>query len=145
LALLEEDSFFIDRIVQGITEGITSRRRLILFTGVSDAKFTRLAGRAIIAKKIVMLNEPDRHGGVVFGLYGQQQTYERPALKHSKTAEAESFLRETLADGPVFSSEVDSKAMTRGLRRGVLKTARANLGIISVRDGSVGRWKVMLP
>ncbi|QDT54783.1 hypothetical protein Pan44_28210 [Caulifigura coniformis] len=144
MAQLEEDQFYIARLVEGVTQGITSRRRLALFTGVSDAKFTRLASRAIIARKIVMLNEPDRHGGVVFGLYGQQeQTTElSPA---TQTEKAEAFLREVLADGPLPSVVVEEMAMTRGFRRGVLKSARALVGVQAVRDGEVGRWKMRLP
>jgi len=93
-----------------------------------------------------MLNTTDRHGGVVFGLYGQQEpTTERPALEQTKTARAEEFLREVLAVGPVPSSEIERMAGTRGFRAGVLKTARANLGVVAVRDGSIRAWKVQLP
>ncbi len=142
----EEDEFHLARIVEGITAGITTRRRLVLYTGVSDAKFTRLAGRAIIGRKIFMLNAPDRHGGVLFGLYGQPEPVARcQGQDQSRIAQAEAFLREVLADGPVLSSEVERIALTRGLRRGVLKAARANLGVVAVKDGSISRWKVHLP
>jgi len=145
LAQKEDDAFFIARLVEGVTNGINGRR-LVFHTGVGEAKFRRLAGRAIVAKKIVMLEQTDRHGGVQFALYGQQEPATRtPTQDYSKTGQAEQFLREILAGGPVLSSDVDNMALARGLRRGVLKIARANLGIVSVRDGSVGRWKVRLP
>jgi len=121
-----------------LRRGITSRRRLVLFTGVSDAKFTRLAGRVIIARKIVMLNEPDRHGGVVFGLYGQQKPT-TAVTELTQTTKAEAFLLEILAKGPLPTAVVEEMARTRGLRRGVLKSARAKLGVEAVRDGEIER------
>lgn len=66
--------------------------------------------------------------------------------QQTKINEAEDFLREQLADGNrVWQSDIIVRATDVGMCKRTLDQAKKNLGIISQKDGSTGKWYWQLP
>ena len=67
------------------------------------------------------------------------------AAKHAKEGrcslrEAEKFLRELLANGPVEATEGEEAAEANGISERTLKRARANLGVKASKAGFKDGW-----
>jgi 5S rRNA maturation endonuclease (ribonuclease M5)/archaellum biogenesis ATPase FlaH len=71
---------------------------------------------------------------------GSASDEERSAL-----AEAESFLLEELAAGPVAAKEMKAKARAAGIAERTLMRAKASVHVTSAKDGFQGLWTWSLP
>jgi hypothetical protein len=68
--------------------------------------------------------------------------------ERSALSEAQEFLREVLADGPLPSKDVENEGRDASIEPRTLKRAKQKLGIISERQGGIGergRWYWRLP
>jgi len=65
----------------------------------------------------------------------------------SKSGEAEVFLRERLADGPVLATKMEQEALAAGISPGTLRRAKTNLRVHSNKGGysSDGPWYWSIP
>ncbi len=67
----------------------------------------------------------------------------------SKEEEAMEWLRETLADGPHLTGEVEHAALAAGITKKTLRRARERMGVITIRQGQgdahVARWSLPEP
>ncbi|HEY1378991.1 MAG TPA: AAA family ATPase [Gemmataceae bacterium] len=68
---------------------------------------------------------------------------ERP--RGEATGEAERFLRELLAGGPVPAAEAERQAAAAGISDVTLRRAKKRLGVIAGKAGFVGPWAWRLP
>jgi putative DNA primase/helicase len=61
--------------------------------------------------------------------------------------EAEEFLKEVLAEGPVLAGKVEAAAKAAGVARRTLHRAKERLGVTSLKDGfgQKARWLWKLP
>lgn len=63
------DEVLTRRIVEGVRAGISCRQQLVQITGIAEATVRRLVGRAVVARKIVMLNERSQQGEFRLAVY----------------------------------------------------------------------------
>ena len=63
----------------------------------------------------------------------------------TKTQQAEVFIREELANGPIPSAELEAKALAAGIKSRTYDIARANIGLDAKKDGMTGQWISSLP
>ena len=54
--------------------------------------------------------------------------------------EAKEFIADTLADGPKPSAEIERDAAAAGIAPATLKRAKADMGIVSIKDGTTWHW-----
>lgn len=66
----------------------------------------------------------------------------RVAMEHG---DAVDFLGEVLANGPVPSVEILPQARAQGFSERTLRRAKKHLGVLALRDGTLGLWKWELP
>jgi hypothetical protein len=68
--------------------------------------------------------------------------------ERSALSEAQEFLKEILADGPLPSKEVENEGRDAGIEPRTLKRAKQKFGVVSERHGGIGergRWYWRLP
>lgn len=63
----------------------------------------------------------------------------------SAMEEAQAFLKQSLAEGPRPSAEVQQAAQTAGITPTTLRRARRQLGVVARVEGFQGRWVLALP
>jgi hypothetical protein len=70
------------------------------------------------------------------------QVLEELATSNSQARdEAQSFLRDTLAGGPVESDEVKRMAKEAGIKGRTLWRAKKELGVKALKNGMIGAWE----
>ena len=69
-------------------------------------------------------------------------------MSDQPSAQAQAFLQQVLARGPVPATRVEAQAQAQGLNLRTLKRARQALGVIAQKKGRPGgaqHWELMLP
>ena len=99
-----------------------------------------VVGEGIVASRVDWEREP-------VTMTGNEALLADAGSKNNSLAvkEAEFFLHQLLADGPVPSKTVKSEAQEAGLKPATLRRAKANLGIKPYKDGMKGGWLCALP
>ncbi len=90
-------------------------------------------------------------GYVVWGgtsIYGADQLVSQSVDESPRQAEAADFLRDLLADGPVYAKQVQEDAKAMGIASRTLDRAKRRLGVTAIREGGLGptgKWQWSLP